>query len=353
LDDLDLDGYYAIQRALINRLGTDPAVKDLPRLMRLSGTRHLKDPQVPRLVKLVEIGPRWTLEALLTRMARAGVSRENSGNAFGSSAASTGIGPIPGSCALPVSLNADLLAGIEPACWFEKFSAEDKDACLRELLAACSDVAASSAREPWISILMAAHASGAPYAEEIALDWCRGGGAAFCGDDEFARQWQSLGRPGVSHRITISTLIHHAALRGFQATPWRERVQPSGAAHSATMVHSGTGGPILAARGSSLNLGGTYSEAEALELLNQRFFVGISDQETGIFRIHDSGTVTHLPDKDFKLLIDNVRVRTTPTRLCRLKSSGVRIRTATSAVSSSTHGVRWALENITSGVALP
>ena len=51
--DVPLDQFSELQKQLIAKLGTDPAVKDLPRVMRLPGTLHLKDPANPRLVKLL------------------------------------------------------------------------------------------------------------------------------------------------------------------------------------------------------------------------------------------------------------------------------------------------------------
>src|SRR6266487_2585748 len=50
--DIPRDQFSTLQKSLIDKLGTDPAVKDLSRVMRLPGTLHLKDPTKPRLVKL-------------------------------------------------------------------------------------------------------------------------------------------------------------------------------------------------------------------------------------------------------------------------------------------------------------
>ncbi len=44
-DDLTRDAFPNLQSALIDKLGTDRAVKDLARVMRLPGTLHLKDPK--------------------------------------------------------------------------------------------------------------------------------------------------------------------------------------------------------------------------------------------------------------------------------------------------------------------
>jgi hypothetical protein len=50
--DIPRDQFSTLQKSLINNLGTDAAVTDLPRVMRLPGTLHLKDLTKPRLVKL-------------------------------------------------------------------------------------------------------------------------------------------------------------------------------------------------------------------------------------------------------------------------------------------------------------
>jgi hypothetical protein len=51
-DPLPLGKFRALQEQLNAKLGTDSAVKDLPRVFRLAGTLHLKDRDNPRLIKL-------------------------------------------------------------------------------------------------------------------------------------------------------------------------------------------------------------------------------------------------------------------------------------------------------------
>src|SRR5262249_9476921 len=64
-DGVPVDEFTHWQQRLIARFGSDPAVTDLPRLMRLPGTLHLKDPDQPRLVELVaSSGHRWTTAEL-------------------------------------------------------------------------------------------------------------------------------------------------------------------------------------------------------------------------------------------------------------------------------------------------
>jgi hypothetical protein len=53
VDDVAIDQFKPLQQALIQKLGTDVAVKDISRVMRLPGTLHLKDPAQPHLVRLV------------------------------------------------------------------------------------------------------------------------------------------------------------------------------------------------------------------------------------------------------------------------------------------------------------
>lgn len=51
-NDIPRDQFSAAQKHLINKLGTDKAIHDLPRVMRLPGTLHLKDENQPRQVRL-------------------------------------------------------------------------------------------------------------------------------------------------------------------------------------------------------------------------------------------------------------------------------------------------------------
>jgi Protein of unknown function (DUF3987) len=50
--DIPLDQFSPLQNSLIDKLGTDAAITDLPRVMRLPGTLHLKHPTNPQFVKL-------------------------------------------------------------------------------------------------------------------------------------------------------------------------------------------------------------------------------------------------------------------------------------------------------------
>ena len=72
LTDVPRDQFSPLQNTLIDKVGTDPAVKDLPRVMRLPGTLHLKNPADPRLVKLLNSPNlavrRWPLSDLVAKL---------------------------------------------------------------------------------------------------------------------------------------------------------------------------------------------------------------------------------------------------------------------------------------------
>jgi RepB DNA-primase from phage plasmid/Primase C terminal 2 (PriCT-2)/AAA domain len=70
-EDLSLEEFSTVQAALIERLGTDPAIKDLSRVMRLPGTLHLKDPAAPQKVTLEKHSSsrRWKVRELTSTLA--------------------------------------------------------------------------------------------------------------------------------------------------------------------------------------------------------------------------------------------------------------------------------------------
>lgn len=55
VDGLDLEEFTAIQTAIITIFNGDKAVKDLPRVMRLPGFLHQKDPSNPFLTRIHEM----------------------------------------------------------------------------------------------------------------------------------------------------------------------------------------------------------------------------------------------------------------------------------------------------------
>lgn len=58
VEGLELDAFEAQQRGIAAALGSDGAVIDLPRVMRLPGFRHMKDPRRPHWVRVIASDPR-------------------------------------------------------------------------------------------------------------------------------------------------------------------------------------------------------------------------------------------------------------------------------------------------------
>jgi hypothetical protein len=54
VDGIPLDRFSEMQRRLAELLGSDPVVHDLPRIMRLAGFYHMKNPDAPHLVRIIE-----------------------------------------------------------------------------------------------------------------------------------------------------------------------------------------------------------------------------------------------------------------------------------------------------------
>ncbi len=74
-DDLSLAAFSELQSALIQKLATDPAVKDLPRVMRLPGTPHLKEPGYPREVTFKVFNPQpWKVDELTLKLGLSALS---------------------------------------------------------------------------------------------------------------------------------------------------------------------------------------------------------------------------------------------------------------------------------------
>jgi hypothetical protein len=70
--DVPRDQFTSLQQQLAAKLGTDPKVHDLPRVLRLAGTMHLKDAANPKLVRLLNAPgidvPRWQLSELVSKL---------------------------------------------------------------------------------------------------------------------------------------------------------------------------------------------------------------------------------------------------------------------------------------------
>ena len=134
--------------------------------------------------------------------------------------------------------------------------------------------------------------SGAPHAEDIFVKYAS---AAKNADPEDAlRQHFLRCQTDADGRITVGTLLLWALENGADFDHWKREAPPIA--------------PLPPEKRKPLK-GGTYSRDEALELINSHYLIGKSDQEIGIFRIRDDGTLTFTPAEHFKLDVANVFVR--------------------------------------------
>ena len=58
VDGVDLEAFKPLQDRIIRALGSDPNPKDLPRVMRVPGFYHMKDPAAPSMVRLIDADAR-------------------------------------------------------------------------------------------------------------------------------------------------------------------------------------------------------------------------------------------------------------------------------------------------------
>jgi hypothetical protein len=85
--DIPLDQFSTLQKSLIIKLGTDSAIHDLPRVMRLPGFLHLKDPAKPRRVKLYPTNGAVRTWALAELVEKLGLSAAPAGDTDASNTA--------------------------------------------------------------------------------------------------------------------------------------------------------------------------------------------------------------------------------------------------------------------------
>jgi hypothetical protein len=234
VDDVELDEFTRPQKALATRFGSDQSVIDLPRIMRLPGTTHLKGS--PRLVVLDVPETPWIykVEHLVGPL----------GLELSESADNATWMPAPGKVLAPYE-DDELSRGISNH-WFDALDSNDKDEALGQMLDVCPDIALGK-RQGWVDALMAAHASGAPHAEELAREWSRP--YPKYTDAEFNENWKSFKfKVG---GITIGWLIAAAKERGFDAELWRARADvariaaQTGATASEASKLPSVGGKVL------------------------------------------------------------------------------------------------------------
>ena len=221
-----LDQFSGLQQQLIAKLGTDPAVKDLPRVMRLPGTLHLKDPVKPRLVKLLNKPgasvPRWQLSELVSKL-----------------------GLSPTAAAKPTAANpkpkTNLIAGLKggPAPAFRAVGMDESlsdglETDIEEIRSAVSAIppSAISTEAEWIKLARGlAHEAAIFNKKQAEQLWEILDTASCCAPgydpEDNRRRWLRYMDEAGSHEppITIRTVFYMASQRGWQG--WSPPVTPA------------------------------------------------------------------------------------------------------------------------------
>jgi Primase C terminal 2 (PriCT-2) len=334
--DTSLEQFKPLQQALIEAFGGDPVVHDLPRIMRLPGTLHLK--AEPLFIKM------WLRNPLPAYETKQIVE------AYGLSKLMVSPRGRPAKGARPrtPSVNDALATGVSPG-WFGQLGDSDKDEALRQMLGVLPGIS-HGGRGPWLECLMAAHASGAPNAEDIARDWSTLGGDQYS-DASFNAAWDSfIDKPS---GVSIGTLIKLDSERGidpttgifFNVNEWRAYAdalqsdaqaaasrsdaqigapQPAAPAPQSNTSfrnpRAGTAGAAGAGAGPPVPdatvtrrapfVGGRYVPNQALAMMNANYvFVRIDVSGEVVIVRHGGGPPILMREQGVKLELSNVFVR--------------------------------------------
>lgn len=155
-------------------------------------------------------------------------------------------------------------------------------------------------------IMQACARSGVPDAEDL---WVKYASRAKEADgeeklrSEFRRCAQASSR---LDGVTVGTLLHLAQQHGADFTRWkRPTASNSSPASSNSRASSNAAGRAVILKG------GTYAAHDALSLLNERYLVGETDDETAIFRIRRDATLAFVNKEQFQLELANITVQIT------------------------------------------
>jgi hypothetical protein len=185
--------------------------------------------------------------------------------------------------------------------WFDRLSPELKNQVLEHAL----EIFATRTKyleleqnggenAAYYRLMQASARSGAPGAEELWVKWASQADGADPEEKlraDFDRCLQTSVRPD---GVTVGTLLHMAQKSGANFDRWKRQAPYT---------------PALPPGQRKTLRGGTYSPDEALGLLNSHYLIGKSDQEVGIFRIKDDGSLAFIPPEQFKLDVANIFVR--------------------------------------------
>jgi hypothetical protein len=230
-DDIPLTQFKSLQEQISAKFGTDSAVKDLPHVMRLAGTLHLKDPANPQLVRLVHVSdsPVWRLSDLMSKL---GLSLSAAPKNKTASAKRHNTELTPGLTGAPAAAFAghetdeSLSDGIKSDGWFQTLSSEQKDEVVDYALGIIAaktkffEIKANGGDNGmWYRLTTAVAVSGAPHAEDIFIKYAS---TAEHPDSEAGLREHFLRcQTGADGRITVGTLLLLAQQNGANFDPWK------------------------------------------------------------------------------------------------------------------------------------
>jgi primase-like protein/D5-like protein/DNA primase RepB-like protein len=205
-NDLALDQFTSVQKALIDRFKSDPSVHDLPRVMRLPGFIHHKlkagiasPPFMSRIVNIATDVAPYPAEVLLTALRGRRCDLFTGGTARGSGPSHRGDRePLNSDATRPEKLNA-----------YPSVDEKQVEAALKVIPATCDD-------KTWAVIAKAVHAGLGEDGWPIFHAWSKTGGASYKGERDCRRKWNSSQKSFTE--IGVGTLFYLAE----QADPtWR------------------------------------------------------------------------------------------------------------------------------------
>jgi hypothetical protein len=344
-DDVPLANFEARQNALIQKFGTDQSVTDLPRVMRVAGGLHLKDPGCPCEVTFKATNPDKTwradeLFAMLGLSMEAG--RTHAATKRAPSGKNTHAGnptiqsvfeqpPLPGTgtsfsariAAGAAKVKAQALAeaailgaGIETSryAFYRNVSVDVQHdiawyavSVLAEKTNTFKGGKAGDYMGKYARAGLALARSGLSGARDIWREFneaAEGKDTREAIDRKFDDFVAAPVRPGDAN-VNVETLFFMAEEAGADFTPWKGPVAIAAAAVVAAATPQAL---AVAVQKREPLVGGEYGALEFIDRANQHYVVGTSLDEVGVFRIRPDGALAHVPGEQFKIALANVFV---------------------------------------------
>lgn len=214
--DLELKQFKKFQQAIACNFGGDPAVCDLPRLMRLPGSLHLKSNPYLVTAKISSNIDPYSCEKIITGL---GLHNIEANYALLESPEAISRAELLRS-KFEKSGDGGLLC--RDSISFDDLTGEQRDMELKAMLEYISSIA-DGPRDRWFNMMMASKSSSAPSAKAIFREWSQG--SEKYNEVSFERDWASI-KTNRWKGVGIGSLIAEAMKVGY-TLPWRRNNQNS------------------------------------------------------------------------------------------------------------------------------